>query len=164
MPERPPDEPAFAQGETVNAAEDAPHKLAAPGSNNPSAVRHDLENEGMFDLHHPMDESPILHRSGVAAGDMVSSQWINGRHALPATQEPILFPGDTPDGSLDFAGAGVSFPPGVINFPSVFSAHLAIIELFIKKNPAYEQRLLPQGHTAYVEKPPKSVLLLTQNH
>jgi hypothetical protein len=69
-------------------------------------------------------------------------QWL-GTASLPLdlSQHQTLFPADSPNGSLDLVTTGLSFPPGVINYPSVFSAHLSIIDLFAKKNPAYENRV-----------------------
>lgn len=58
---------------------------------------------------------------------------------------PTLLPADTPEEQLDLPNCTLSFPPGVINFPSVFSAHLGVIEFFAKKNSAYTQRLQVGG-------------------
>lgn len=44
----------------------------------------------------------------------------------------------------------ITFPPGNPVFPSVFSAHLAACEFFIKQNNAYKQRSQPSGSEAYV--------------
>lgn len=44
----------------------------------------------------------------------------------------------------------ITFPPGNPVFPSVFSAHLAACEFFIKQNNAYKQRNQPGGSEAYV--------------
>lgn len=61
---------------------------------------------------------------------------------------PTLLPADTPEEQLDILNCNLSFPPGVINFPSVFSAHLGVIEFFAKKNAAYTHRMQIGGAEA----------------
>lgn len=61
---------------------------------------------------------------------------------------PTLLPADSPEEHLDLPGCTLSFPSGVINFPSVFSAHLSVIDFFAKKNISYTQRMHVGGAEA----------------
>lgn len=62
---------------------------------------------------------------------------------------PTLLPADTPDEQPETSNLALPFPPGVINFPSVFSAHLGVIDFFAKKSTAYAQRSQVGGGESY---------------
>lgn len=61
-----------------------------------------------------------------------------------------LLPADTPEEQAEVPALALPFPPGGIKFPSVFSAHIGIIEFFAKKSTAYAHRTEIGGAEAYV--------------
>lgn len=63
---------------------------------------------------------------------------------------PTLLPADTPEEQAEIPALALPFPPGGIKFPSVFSAHIGIIEFFAKKSSAYAHRTEIGGAEAYV--------------
>lgn len=63
---------------------------------------------------------------------------------------PTLLPADTPEEPSEVSTLALPFPPGVIKFPSVFSAHIGIIEFFARKSSAYAHRTEVGGAEAYV--------------
>jgi hypothetical protein len=63
---------------------------------------------------------------------------------------PTLLLANTPEEQPDISTFTLPFPPGVITFPSVFSAHISIIQFFANKSSAYAHRAEAGGAEAYV--------------
>lgn len=92
-------------------------------------------------------QAPSTGRFEYRTGDCLHWQNASGFNEGSRTF-PTLLSADTPEEQLDIPSCSLSFPPGVINFPSVFSAHLGVIEFFAKKNSAYTQRMQVGGAEA----------------
>ncbi|KAJ9636488.1 hypothetical protein H2204_005321 [Knufia peltigerae] len=75
-----------------------------------------------------------------------NAQWPSTIVRTEAAQAHWLHSNPTPhaqNSTLPFNS--ISFPPGMPAFPSLFSAHLAAGEYFIKQNQAYRNRFQPNG-------------------
>lgn len=73
-------------------------------------------------------------------------RWSLNADCQATVQAPFqFFPSAGPEESWSLPLTNAGFPPGTASFPSIFSAHLAVCEYFIKQNQAYRDRLQPKG-------------------
>ncbi|OJD16205.1 hypothetical protein AJ78_03637 [Emergomyces pasteurianus Ep9510] len=157
--ETPPEqsEPATIQGSSVESDGIPQHFQTEQAREGRRSGNHGFDLQVLFDSGECEEQLPsngqvFSNQPFTYMGEMnpVSSQWaqtINNPQGPAYLPTPLLFPSPKATEKIvpHKTQLEVIFPPGSANFPSVFSAHMAVCEYFTKQNPAYRDRRLVNG-------------------